>query len=90
MNYNFTLIYHLPPEDADQDALIERFGEAGHTDMLIGIGISGCLALGYLRPAKDADEALQSAMAEVSHIVPGATLLEATAVTFVPSPRTGT
>lgn len=90
MNFNFTLIYQLSPHDADQEAIVERFGAAGHTDVLIGLGVSGCLALEYMRPAKDADEALQGALSEVADVMPEATLLEATAVTFVPSRMTGT
>ena len=45
MEYTFTLKYQLADEDRDADALVERLGEAGCDDALVGIGQPGRLAL---------------------------------------------
>lgn len=76
-SHRFALIYQLAPEDADADAIIERFGAAGQTDALIGAGAHGRLALNYHRSANSPREALQSAMADAARLIPGARLLEA-------------
>ena len=41
MEYTFTLTYHLPQADCDLDALVERLGEAGCDDALVGLGLAG-------------------------------------------------
>ena len=55
MEYTFTLKYQLADEDRDADALVERLGEAGCDDALVGIGQPGRLALEFTREAADAD-----------------------------------
>ena len=47
MEYTFTLKYQLAPHDSDPDVLVERLGEAGCDDALIGIGRPGHLALTF-------------------------------------------
>ena len=64
MEYTFTLKYQLTDDDRDPDALVERLGEAGCDDALVGIGQPGRLALEFTREAADADEAVRSALAE--------------------------
>ena len=39
--YSFILRYRLSAEDRDADALVERLGEAGCTDALVGVGLVG-------------------------------------------------
>ncbi len=41
MEYTFTLKYQLTDDDRDADALVERLGEAGCDDALVGIGQPG-------------------------------------------------
>ncbi|EJR8320695.1 DNA-binding protein, partial [Escherichia coli] len=43
MEYTFTLKYQLADDDRDPEALVERLGEAGCDDALIGIGQPGRL-----------------------------------------------
>ncbi|MPM35815.1 hypothetical protein SDC9_82409 [bioreactor metagenome] len=76
MEYTFTLKYQLADEDRDVDALVERLGEAGCDDALVGMGQPGRLALEFTREAVDADEAVRSALADVRCAVPSARLIE--------------
>lgn len=76
MEYTFTLKYQLADDDRDTDALVERLGEAGCDDALVGIGQQGRLALEFTREAADADEAVRSALADVRGAVPSARLIE--------------
>ncbi|MBN0231624.1 DNA-binding protein, partial [Pseudomonas aeruginosa] len=76
MEYTFTLKYQLTDDDRDPDALVERLGEAGCDDALVGIGQPGRLALEFTREAADADEAVRSALADVRRAAPTARLIE--------------
>ncbi|HBP6788136.1 TPA: DNA-binding protein [Pseudomonas aeruginosa] len=76
MEYTFTLKYQLADEDRDPDALVERLGEAGCDDTLVGIGQPGRLALEFTREATDADAAVRSALADVRSAIPSAKLIE--------------
>ena len=76
MEYTFTLKYQLTGDDRDVDALVERLGEAGCDDALVGIGQPGRLALEFTREAADADEAVRSALADVRCAAPTARLIE--------------
>lgn len=76
MEYLFTLKYQLADEDRDPDALVERLGEAGCDDALVGIGQPGRLALEFTREADSADAAVRSALADVRRAVPSAKLIE--------------
>ena len=74
--YTFTLKYRIPESDWDADSVVERLGEAGCTDALVGVGIAGRLALEFSREAESAQVALRSALADVKTAVPSATLVE--------------
>ncbi|MGB6102383.1 MAG: DNA-binding protein [Pusillimonas sp.] len=76
MEFTFTLKYQLTDGDNDLDALVERLGEAGCDDALVGIGQPGRLALEFTREAANADEAVRSALADVRRAVPSARLIE--------------
>lgn len=77
MEYTFTLKYQLAEHDSDPDALVERLGEAGCDDALVGIGQPGRLALEFTREAKSAQAAVRSALADVKRAIPTARLVEA-------------
>lgn len=77
MEYIFTLKYQLAANDKDPDVLIERLGEAGCDDALIGVGLPGRLALEFTREAESAGVAIRAALADVQQAIPGATLIEA-------------
>lgn len=76
--YEFKLKFSLPVNESNMDGLVERLGEAGCDDALIGIGQPGRIALDFLREADTAFLAISSAMADVRSVVPGAKLIEAT------------
>ena len=76
MEYTFTLKYQLADDDRDPEALVERLGEAGCDDALIGIGQPGRLALEFTREAENAEAAVRSALADVRSAVPSARLIE--------------
>ncbi len=77
MEYTFTLTYQLADDDRNPDALLERLGEAGCNDALVGIGQPGRLALKFTREATDAGAAMRSALADVRRAAPSARLIEA-------------
>jgi len=77
MEFQFTLMYKLDSDETDQEAIVERLGESGCTDALIGIGVPGRIALDFTREAKSAETALLSAIADVKRAIPTATLIEA-------------
>jgi predicted DNA-binding transcriptional regulator AlpA len=76
MEYTFTLKYQLAGDEGDPEALVERLGEAGCDDALVGIGQPGRLALEFTREAADAGIAVRSALADVRSAVPSAKLIE--------------
>ncbi|MNF62196.1 hypothetical protein D3C84_438720 [compost metagenome] len=76
MEYTFTLKYQLAEDDRTPDILVERLGEAGCDDALVGIGQPGRLALEFTREAESADAAVRSALADVRSAVPSAKLIE--------------
>lgn len=77
MEYNFTLKYQLAADDRDPAALVERLGEAGCDDALVGTGVAGRIALAFTRDAATAQAALCSALEDVRSALPGARLTEA-------------
>ncbi|MEK8090916.1 DNA-binding protein [Thermithiobacillus plumbiphilus] len=77
MEYTFTLKYQLAEQDRNPDALIERLGEAGCEDALVGLGQPGRLALEFTREAESAQAAVRSALADVKRAIPRARLIEA-------------
>ena len=78
--YEFTLKFSFPDEGHvdDIDELVERLGEAGCDDALVGIGKSGRLALDFTREAESAFDAISSAIATVRKTIPDARIVEAT------------
>ena len=77
MEYQFTLHYRLAEDDQDFDAIVEKLGEAGCDDALVGTGLPGRLGLDFSREASSAEEAMKSALADVKQPIPTADLVEA-------------
>ena len=75
--YQFTLKFALKNPDVNIDELIERLGEAGCTDSLVGIGQPGRIGLDFTREAKSALDAVLSAFSDVKRAIPDAILVEA-------------
>lgn len=76
MEYDFVLKFKLPEGGVDADALVERLGEAGCDDAVVGIGQPGRIALDFTREAESARHAIISALEDVKRAIPGAELIE--------------
>jgi hypothetical protein len=76
MQYDFTLKFKLPPNEVDQNEVVERLGESGCDDALVGIGLPGMIGLDFTREAESAKEAILSAITDVTRAIPGARLVE--------------
>lgn len=75
--YDFTLKFALAAPGVEPDAYVERLGEEGCDDALLGIGQSGRIALDFTRTAASAHDAVVSALADVKRAIPDATPIEA-------------
>jgi hypothetical protein len=78
MEYEFTLKFALPANHQPVHELLERLGEAGCEDALVGAGQPGRIALDFTRDADSAKNAIFSALDAVRSAIPGAKLLEVT------------
>jgi hypothetical protein len=77
MEYEFELRFKLPADDTDADEEVERLGEAGCDDALVGVGQPGRIALRFTRDAESAKRAIVSAVEDVKTAIPAAKLIEA-------------
>jgi predicted DNA-binding transcriptional regulator AlpA len=77
MEYEFELRFNLPAGGTDAKDLVERLGEAGCEDALVGIGQPGRIALKFTREAESAKRAIVSALKDVKQAISGARLIEA-------------
>ena len=75
--FDFTLRFVGGVDDATPDEYVERLGEAGCTDALVGLGRAGRIALSFTREATSAERAVVSAIEDVRRAIPDATLTEA-------------
>ena len=76
--FQFTLKFSLTSSPFKPDAYIKRLEEEGCDDALVGVGLSGRIALEFDRKADNAFDAVLSAINEVKRAIPGAKLIEAT------------
>jgi hypothetical protein len=75
--YEFELKFSLHKTAPDPGYFIERLGETGCTDALVGIGQSGRIAFHFNRDANCAFEAVLSAIKDIKQAIPEASLIEA-------------
>jgi len=75
MVFTFTLKYQYQLQAIETDALIERLAAVGCDDALVGVGQPGHLGLEFTRKASSAEEAVESALADIRRVVPGAKLI---------------
>lgn len=76
--FEFTLKFSLPEAGTDPKAYVEQLAEAGCDDALVGVGLSGRIALEFDRESASAFEAISSAIVDVKQAIPEAKLVEAT------------
>lgn len=77
MEYDFVLKFKLAEGSADANDLVERLGEVGCDDAVVGIGQPGRIALNFTRDADSAQQAIISALEDVKRAIPDAELIEA-------------
>lgn len=75
MEHDFTLVIKMDPLDSNVDDILDRLGEAGCKDALVGIGAIGRIALDFSREAASEDDAIRSAIADVKRAIPTAVLV---------------
>jgi hypothetical protein len=75
--YEFALKFRLATAETRPEECVERLGDEGCDDALIGIGQNGRVALNFTREADSAHDAVLSAIAAVRRAIPNATLIEA-------------
>lgn len=80
--YTFTLKFSLKSPGEDFDELVERLGEAGCTDALVGIGQPGRIGPRVHARSRSASEAVLSAFTDVKQAIPGAELVEDSPLTL--------
>lgn len=78
MEYEFGMKFKLGPNDTDAEALVERLGEAGCDDAVVGIGQPGRIALNFTREGSTVERAIISALRDVKRAIPKAELIEVT------------
>lgn len=77
MEYDFTLKFKLSDIDCNADDIVERLGDAGCDDALVGTGTAGRIALTFTRNAESSQAAILSALSDVKRAIPTAKLIEA-------------
>ena len=84
--YEFTLRFKLSGQDGDADQVVEKLGEGGCRDALVGTGVPGQIAMFFNRFAGMELDAIQSAIDDVLKALPGAALLPDADVNVSSSP----
>jgi len=78
MEFEFGMKFKITAEGADPKELVERLGEAGCDDAVIGTGQPGRVALEFSREARSVKDAIVSALRDVKKAIPDAELIEVT------------
>jgi predicted DNA-binding transcriptional regulator AlpA len=76
--FTFTLIFTLPDEHQDPEEWVGALSNKGCDDALIGVGVTGRIALSFTRESQSAKEAVVSAIQDVKQAIPGVRLAEVT------------
>jgi hypothetical protein len=68
MEYKFSI--KINAFDGTADDVIERLGESGCTDAMIGLGQPGFINLDFIREAQSEEDAILSALSDVKKAAP--------------------
>jgi hypothetical protein len=74
--YDFDLKFSLPSLYADPEQFVNALYEAGCDDATVGLGQNGRVALRFTREAPTAQDAVTSAIADVTKAIQDAKLIE--------------
>lgn len=75
--FEFELIFRLPDGAKSGADYLDRLYEAGCDDALIGTGRAGMIVFSFARVSGSAQDAVESAIADIKKTIPEATLVEA-------------
>lgn len=78
MEFEFGMKFKIGAANADPREWVERLGEGGCDDAVIGTGQPGRIALEFTRKARSVEDAIISALTDVKKAVPDAELIEVT------------
>jgi hypothetical protein len=78
MEFEFGMRFKVVAEGADSNDRVERLGEAGCADAVLGTGQPGRVALDFTREARSVKDAIISALRDVKKVLPNAELIEVT------------
>ncbi len=78
MEFEFGMKFRLGTASSSSRELVERLGEAGCDDAVIGTGQPGRIALDFTREARSVKDAMISALRDVKKAIPDAELIEVT------------
>ena len=68
--FEFDLVFALPKEAGDPEACLDRLFEAGCDDAVIGVGVSGLIALAFARAGADAHGVIGEAISQAKAALP--------------------
>ncbi len=74
--YEFILTFSLAEAEGDPEQYLDALYEAGCDDAIIGTGQAGSIALEFVREAKSASVAIESAIENARAAIPAAELIE--------------
>jgi hypothetical protein len=69
MEFEFTLTLTLSADESGVDDFVERLGDAGCTDALVGTGQVGRIALHFNREADSVRQAMHSALQDIARAI---------------------
>lgn len=75
MVHDFTWVYALKPELDSQDEVLRRLAGSDCADATVGWGRPGHIALAFSREALGREEAAALAVAQMTRVLPGASLV---------------
>ena len=75
--FEFSLKFSFANRDIDPEEYVQRLGEEGCDDAIIGIGQKGRIALEFIRSADSALDAVMLAIKQIKMVIPDAKLIEA-------------
>ncbi|HKN02605.1 MAG TPA: hypothetical protein VJY31_01490 [Buttiauxella sp.] len=70
------MIFTLPEKNQEPTEWGEAPGAQGCDDARVGVGVTGRIALNFIRETQGAKQAVVSAIKDVKRIIPGAVLVE--------------
>ncbi len=75
--YQFTLTFSLPSDGNEPTEYLDALYESGCDDAIVGTGVTGSIALEFIREGKTANSVIKSAIKDVKASIPKAVLIEA-------------